>query len=283
MAQTIEVSPDALVVEQGSNQSIPVREGMPQNGVITFYAFSKNQMPVTIRPMVWSKNGLLYTGQGKHGFYELLTEEERRSLPFLFTPETAFVLQDRKTLDLDNNPYEAALWKWVQHSPYISPSREYFSSEARFFIYSPKRDAEIYVKSTEEVDNARYNIRNISYEKLSKICEALGLYRADTYTHTQLLDWALHEATDPKKAKLFNLLMGEHAEARLNAMVFMERLLKNNILTKDHTGYYYGTKEAGKFLGLTKDEVIDYMLDKNNVGEVKVMKVTLAEKTKSSI
>lgn len=250
-------------------------------GKITISALKpRTQLPVTARPMTDSR-GMLYTGQGEHGYYEMLTEDDKKRLPFVFDYNTAILLEDGKVFDLDNNPYDIGVWKWLATHPYLAPDKfeaENNSGDARFYIVNPQKEASNYLDKTEKTDEARPAVRNLSRKDQERVAEALGLNAPSTFSQPQLLTWLLKKAdTDP--TSVLDTINPQN-KAKVTATIFFKDAVRWKVIERLRDGAFYFGGEKGISLGLTDDMVINYLLNPENVERVKVMKSLLTERTK---
>lgn len=254
----------------------------PKGGKITFAAYKpRTQLPVTCRP-VQDKSGKLYTGQGTHGYYELLAPEERAKLPVVFDFESSYVIEDGKVLDLDD-PYDAAIWKWLRVNPYIAldkPSGE-ISRDAVFYIINEQKEAREYVDKTARVDEARPAVRKVSETERVRIAESLGLSNAKGFTPEQVLSWLLRKCDSDPEAVLATI--NPENKARVNASIFAQKFIQGQIVERMKDGLFYFGGEQGVQLGHNKEMVIEYILNPDNAERVRAMKAMLAERTKAAV
>lgn len=249
--------------------------------VITLIAYNpKTQLPLKARPM-HDTSGMVFTGQGEHGYYQLLTEEEKKKLNFVVTPDTFVLLEDGKVLNIESNPVDKANWVWLEKHPYLSLDRDKGDQRvARFFVADAEKDAAARVDSTALIDKARYEVRQLSQDALTHVAEVLGLGAAKSFKHTQILDFVLAKASDKMTVTAVIGAINPENKAKSNATIFFNDILKWGVIERAKDGVFYFGGTEGVNLGYTPDTVIEYLLAKENVERVKAMKQMLTERTK---
>lgn len=247
-------------------------------GKITFAAFHpRTQLPVTCRPGM-DKSGKIYTGQGKSGYWESLTKDEKDKIDFLVTPTTSYTLEDGKVLDLEN-PYDAVTWKWLQRHPYLTLERSKRNKDNVFFVVNPQKEAQMYLDTTAKVDEARPAVRKLSSADQARVASALGLHAAETFPPEQLLQWMLQKAnTDPQA--VLDAINPEN-RGKVNAKNFLTKAVMFGVIERLKDGLFYFGGEKGINIGHSEDMVIDYLLNPENKDRVRGMQSMLMEKTKT--
>lgn len=252
----------------------------PAKGKITFCAFRpRTQQSVTCRPTL-DKSGKLYTGQGSHGFYELLTEEDKRKLPFIFDYGTSIVIEEGKVLDLED-PYDAAVWKWLQKHPYIALDKSIVNRDAVYYVANEIKEAKERIDKSAKVDEARPAVRKLSQADQVRVAKALGLDGAAGFSPEQVLDWLLNKCNSNPETVL-NAIDPAN-KAKVNAKVFVKDIVKWGVIERARDGVFYFGGQDGVSLGHTEDMVVDYLLNPENAERVKAMRGMLAEKTKTKV
>jgi hypothetical protein len=267
---------ETLLEKEKSTTSIP------ENGIITFCAFRpRTQMSVTCRP-TQDKSGKLWTGQGTYGYYELLTEDDKRKLPFIFDHETKVVIEDGKTLNLDD-PFDAALWKWLQKHPYIAIDKSLGGRDRDkvYYVANERKEAKERIDKSAKIDEARPAVRKLSQADQVRIAKALGLESAAVFSPEQILDWLLNKATTNPEAVL--AVIDPANKARTNAAVFVKEIVKWKVIERERDGVFYFGGINGVTLGHSEDMVVTYLIDPQNAERVRAMKAMLAEKTKTKV
>lgn len=254
----------------------------PETGIITFCAFRpRTQMSVTCRPLQ-DKSGKLWTGQGEYGYYELLTEDDKRKLPFIFDYETKVVIEDGKTLNLAD-PFDAALWKWLQKHPYIALDKSLGGKDRDkvYYVANERKEAKERIDKSAKIDEARPAVRKLSQQDQVRIAKALGLESAAVFSPEQILDWLLNKATTSPEAVLS--VIDPANKAKVNAAVFVKDIVKWKVIERERDGIYYFGGKDGVNIGHTEEMVVNYLIDPQNAERVKAMKAMLAEKTKTKV
>jgi hypothetical protein len=252
-----------------------------ETGIITICAYKpKTQLPVVCRPMM-DKSGKLFTGQGQFGYYELLTEEEKRKLPFIFDYETSIVLEDGKTFNM-NDPYDRGVWKWLRKHPYLALDRAAGEGnrDAVFYMANAVKEAKERVDKTARIDEARPAVRKLSHNDQIRVAKALGLDGALGFTPDQILDWLLNKASSDPETVLATIDPGN--KVRVNAKVALKDFIKYGVIARMKDGAFYFGGEEGVNLGHTEEMVVDYMIDPANSERVKGMKTMFVERSKQA-
>lgn len=254
----------------------------PETGIITFCAFRpRTQQAVTCRPLQ-DKSGKLWTGQGTYGYYELLTDEDRKKLPFIFDAETKVVIEEGKTLNL-SDPYDAAVWKWLKKHPYIALDKSLGANnrDKVFYVANERKEAKERIDKSAKIDEARPAVRKLSQQDQVRVAKALGLESAAVFSPEQILDWLLNKATTQPEAVLSAIDPAN--KAKVNAAIFVKEIIKWKVIERLRDGSYYLGGADGVSLGHSDDMVVNYLLDPQNAERVKAMKAMLAEKTKTKV
>lgn len=255
--------------------------GVPLTGKITFAAFSpKTQLPVTLRPCN-DKTGKLYTGQGQYGYFENLTEEEKKSLIIVIDHATQAVIEDGTVLDLDN-PIDAANWKWIQRHPYVCMDKAVKKSSNRdavYYIVNAQKEAQLYVDTTAGTDEARPAIRKLSLTDQTKVAKVLGLHASETFPPAQLLSWLLQEC-NTRPGAVLEAINPENAR-KVNAKIFFDEALRWGIIARGKDGNLYYGGEKGVVVGINEQQAIEFLLSPENAERTRAMKAAVVEKTKT--
>lgn len=202
----------------------------------------------------------------------IMSDAERNSgKPFI--PEDMVIqVTDGQTFDLDN-PYEEALWKAIEHCPWIAKSRNQRDSKgnllidgekggkrygrAELYVYKPGAETQAKVSKRELIHRAETFIFTdpMGADGRLKIAKLLGR-RMNNAPDADVKDYLLELATkDPNK--IINLYTGDDLELR---MLFMDAREKGVIHSKGGV-YIYGD---GTAIGATIDVVIAWMRDPRN-------------------
>jgi len=251
-------------------------------GVITFCAFRpRTQQAVTCRPLQ-DKSGKLWTGQGPFGYYELLTEEDKRKLPFIFDHETKVVIEEGKTLNL-SDPYDAAIWKWLKNHPYIALDKSLGAGnrDKVFYVANERKEAKERIDKSAKIDEARPAVRKLSQQDQVRIAKALGLEGAASFSPEQILDWLLSKSNTNPEAVL--AVIDPANKAKVNASVFVKDIVKWKVIERERDGVFYFGGKDGVTLGHNEEMVVNYLINPENAERVRAMKAMLAEKTKTKV
>ena len=255
--------------------------GLPTSGKITISAFNpKTQLPSTCRPLA-DKTGKLYTGQGVLGYYENLTEADKKELAEKGIPiidfDTSYILEDGKVVDM-SDPIQAGHMKWVWKHPYLATDKSKKTRDSTFYVVNAQKDAKAYVDKTAKTDEARPAVRRLSSADQVKAAEALGLSAAHTFPPDQLLEWLLNKCNTDAVAVL--AVINPENSAKVAATRFFKEIERYGVIERMKDGSFYFGGEQGAMIGHSDEVVIAYLLAPENKERARAMKAMLAEKTK---
>jgi hypothetical protein len=263
-------------------QPLSKTEDVSETGTITFCAYDpKHQLPVTCRPSQ-DHTGKLWTGQGKHGYFELLSAEEKVNLPFIFNYDTSVIIEDGKVLNM-LDPMDKATWKWLRHHKYIALDKKegLGNRDAVFYVANAQKEAQERIDKSAKTDQARPAVRQLSQEDQVRIAKALGLDGAAGFSPSQVLDWLLAKCNTSPETVLATI--APENSKRVNATMFAKDALKYGVTTREKDGGFYFGGADGVSLGHTEEMVVDYLLNPVNVERVKAMKAMFMEKSKQTV
>lgn len=246
---------------------------------IVIRAKHRDQLPVTLRPC-FDSTGRVYTGQGPTGHYETLSEEDKRSMNFVITPETTVVLTPDKVINWQN-PVDRANWKWVRRHPYLALTREKADSsrDAVFYVDNPVAEASRRVIASKVRDKARYIIQyEANRDVLVRACKVLGHMGADTLLDSQLQDHLLQQADIPGMAQMVLDAVSAQESELVKAKILLSELQKYRLVQRGDGGLFRFGGEKGAPLGHTEDTILSFMMNEKNHDTVLMMKNALAER-----
>jgi len=245
------------------------------DNLIVFKAYSKKrQTPVKLSPLE-DKTGKLFTGQGKYGYFELLTEEEKRALPYIVTHDTIVSLLPGDSLNL-SDPVDSINWEWVKKHPYIALDEEtgLSSRDAVLFVEDLERSAELAVRKDKTVTIAKAKIYSASNARKILLAKALGNVAADSLSTAMLEEYLIEKAI--LSPAIIVKYLDEKNKSLVEAKAFIEELKLNNLLIRYAGSWKYGGKD-GVTVGSTDENTIEYIGDKKNAEQVFIMKERLKE------
>ena len=243
---------------------------------IVFRAYNtKRQMPVKLSPLE-DKSGKLYTGQGEHGYFNLLSDEEKKKLPVIIDHSTVVMITDGKVLDL-RDPIDAANWKWIQKHPYVALDKAegLKSRDAVYYVDNPKKEAESRVTRDKRITMAKAKVYAASNARKTALAKALGNPGADSLGVELVEDWLSRFAE--KNPDTITTLLDSKNQAEVNARILFQELRQYNLVTIHAGTWRFGGKD-GVPLGHSESLVIEYLLDKKNEEQVFIMSKQLDEK-----
>lgn len=256
--------------------------------IIVFRAKNnKTQQRVVLSPNP-DKTGKLWTGQGKDGYYESLTENVKADMPYVVTGQTKVGIIDGKVLNLDN-PIDAANWKWISGNmededkdkrrsphPYIVLDKALMGSSrtAVFYVENKQRDAEKRVSSRKLIDKARFLIQyEFSHEQNMRIAKVMGHPSPAVFSPVELQDYLLGIAevtpdiilntADPKNAEDSGVKAAYHD------------LVKFKVIEKFPGQIWRYGGADGTAVGRNQSQIEDFIKNKKNEDIVGLMFQTL--------
>lgn len=250
-------------------------EGIEKLGKIVFRAFNtKKQKPVICRPCN-DRTGQLYTGQGKTGYFEGLSIKDKESIAIVFDNQTKYAVSDGKVLNIDDDPFHASLWKWIQLHPYIAMNRESKTPDTVYYVDNPQKEAETFVSRDKRVTKVKTAVYNASSERKIIVAQALGLFGAQGLNSSQVEEWLIVKCEELPDS-VANLIDPKNASLA-TAMVLVNEMITYNIIKRFNTVFKYGGRE-GVTLGNSEEAVADWVNDTNNEDTVSAIRLELGEK-----
>lgn len=256
-------------------QNVKALESVEKLGRIVFRAFNtKRQQPVKIGPLP-DKTGKLYTGQGKTEYFEGLTVKDKENIPIVFDHGTVYTVSDGKVLNIENDSYDAALWKWIQHHPYIAINKESKTPDTVYYVDNPQKEAETFVSRDKRVTKVKTTVYNTSNERKTIVAQALGLFGAEGSSPSQVEEWLIIKCEELPDS-VANLIDPKNASLA-TAMVLVNEMVTYNVIKRFNTVFKYGGRE-GITLGNSETAVADWINDANNEDTVLAIRLELNEK-----
>ncbi len=249
---------------------------------IVFMAYrSKTFTGCKVTPLP-DRSGKHYTGQGRTGYYEDISPNDKLSMAYVITPQTTRTITHGKSLDM-RNAVDEADWKWIQKHPYVALTKEAGNTNRDAVVYVENRqlDAEERLKKTEKVDRARFTVRHdVSPQTLYSLAGALDMPQPQSASYNTVLDYVLNCANEPKQAELILTLLGqgENVDAKRDAMALFFNLKRNNVIDKYAGGIFRWNGENGVIIGTTQENAFEFLMDPKNTQTVEGMKGQLAIK-----
>lgn len=225
---------------------------------------NKNPQNVKCTPPEDGETGKLFTGQGKDGYFESLSDEDKKSIPYLITPQTVVALTDGKVLR-PGNQADKDNWRWLQLHPYIVLDREQLGSSrtAVFYIENRKAEAAKRVRASKERDKARYQIQfETSHAQQVSVAKTIGHPGPESFSHDELTDYLLAQC-EVIPAAILKALSPENAEDSAVTRT-MHELIKWGIIKKEKGGVYRFGGENGVFVGHNDEKIVGFLRDDKN-------------------
>jgi hypothetical protein len=236
----------------------------------------QTQLPVTLTPCE-DRTGKLYTGQGKGGYYELLTPEEKKELLFVVDAFTQVKLQDGTVLDT-TNPIDAINWNWVQKHPYLAMDKTKKNRETAFYVENKQLDAEEKLKRDKPITKAKYIIEyQASESQIKRAAKALGHPSVESFSPEIVRAWLSERAEMDNGRYVHSVLesLNPKNEAEINAKELVSDLIEAGILSRHRGNVYRYGGQNGVFLGRSRDDIYLELLKEENADLVTAMKTDL--------
>ena len=281
--ETTQAMPTSAVSEKHQVSEDP-------NEVIILRAFRKTQLKVKCSPLP-DRTGKHYTGQGKTGYFEDLSEDDKRSLPFVIKPSTVIVVDEGKSFAIGKDPQDFANWKWLQKHVYIALTKEagLSSRDASYYVFNAVSEAEQSLTRTEKIDEALWALRSASEARKVKLANAFGFGDAASAPPSVVANWLRELVFDPKDSvknatKIVGMLGGSEDSLRIqDAMTLFNQLKLYKIVEKYRGGMYRWSGENGIVLGADEDKCVQFLADPDNAETVNTLKLELQEKMIPSV
>lgn len=222
--------------------------------------FGKQQGKLTVYPMQVGDTGKMVG-------VENLSEEEKRTVKRLVTPETSRIIEDGSTFDLSDET-DKTDWEWIKVLPEIVESREKAHEEPRalFYIEDLDRDIQVRIKKADLIFQALKLVSESSDFKKNEICRLMG---QDTrYFRPIDVEEYLKERAMNNPAELIQKYNDRYYKVRL----FLYRLLDAKIIKKDGNNIY---KYGEIILGVNEDAALHWLSDSNNAQFVRQWQMQL--------
>lgn len=239
---------------------------------------NKHQQPVKVSPCEDSATGRIFTGQGRDGYYDSLSEEDKRYLSYIVESSLVVTITDGKVLRPTSNA-DRENWRWIQLHPYISLTKAAMSSSrsAVYYIENRKAEAEKRVQSAKAKDKARYLIQfELSFDKQVRVAKAIGHPAPGSFSPAELQDYLLNQ-TETMAAAIIDACDPKKSE-QTGTLITFHDLVKWRIIEKFRGGTFKFGGEKGTFVGHNEFKVTEFLKDPRHTEIVAAMLALLEEK-----
>lgn len=248
-------------------------------GIIILRAYSKKQLPCKLSPLQ-DITGKTYTGQGATGYYEDLTENDKKGMGYVITPRTVITVREGMALDTTKPGRHRDDWRWMRKHPYLAMRHEdgFSSRDARYYVYNEIKLSEEKLSRTENIDKAIYKIRfECSEAQRVKIADSLGFPEASKASPSVLMDWLRDEISSIGRENAGALTAitvlkliegGAEAKAYQKAMTMFHLLRRYRVIQTYRAGIWRWAGENGMVLGSSQERVVEFLSDKQNASTV---------------
>lgn len=221
------------------------------------------------------------------------TEEEKRKLARVVTPETNRQITDGMIINRKDNPIDRIDWEWIKWNKEIAPDFESAQSSPQALFYVDDPDAETEKKATalEDKFKAQQLIFGSSAERQRDIARLMG-NDLSTYSDQEVKVF-LAEKADSKESKDVEKVLKAfqfYNAGNGKEMLFVYRLIDKRILHRDSDGNIrYGERTIGvsdedAFNNIRKPENVTLMrklyLDLQSQGAAKGLSNLIGEEEK---
>ena len=237
----------------------------------------KRQQKVVVTPLT-DHTGNLYTGQGPHGYFELLTQKDREALDIgiVFDHDTKYTVENGKVLNLEN-PLDAARWKWIQLHPYIGMAEKDCNkgSEAVYYVDNPEKQAGERVSRDKIITKVKTYVYNATNDKAIAVAKAVGLNGAEGLKRDQIDDWLVIQCES--HPQVVESLFDKSSADRVTALGLVKEMVTYNVLKQFGTVYKFGGQN-GVTVGNSEDEAANFIMNTKNEDTVLSMQLQLDER-----
>lgn len=235
----------------------------------------KTQQGVRVSPCA-DKTGKLYTGQGESGYFEDLTEEDKKKLAVVIDFNTTLLIEDGTIMRIATDKTDASNWKWVQKHPYIIEDRHTSTSnrDAVFYVENLEVEARQRVSKDKTITMAKAAIYEASASALALAARTLNHPKPESFSQEMITDWLLGQAERSPSMVIAALDTKNKAQ---NAALSLFNDLKRHSVVVNYKGIYKVENSDGITLGHSEDSVVEFILDKTNLEMVKALKAKMTE------
>jgi len=238
--------------------------------VIILKAYKPHKNPEVVLRPAEDASGNLFTGQGKSGFFNLLTETEKKRLPYLVTPATSVKLTDGTILNVENNEKDKINWEWMKKHPYITERKEeHPSPNAVFYVYDPQKNASERVSRERRRTMILAKIYGLSETDQRNLAGGLGLGDSSGLNIDQVMSFI----SDKVETDVTLVETLTNRKDLLSAKNLFYKAKQKNIIIKENGWFKYGDHR----LGTTEDMTVENMLDPANAEIVLAVRAGLEE------
>lgn len=234
--------------------------------ILRAYHPSKNP-EVVVCPLPERGSGNTFTGQGKHGYYELMTPKEKEELgnQRLITPQTKIKITNDHPLDM-RNPVDKANWEWMKKHPYIDVERlDTPSRDAVFYVHNKEAEAQKRVTRNKRIVSVMGQIYSMSSTEKKLLAESLYLGDASGFSDAEIEDY-LELQVKEKLSHVEKILVNkkENGNDELAAMKLYNEATNKGIIKKHRGGYIKYGGSDGLSLGRDQETCVQYLMDSQN-------------------
>lgn len=251
-------------------------EVLEQERIIFRALRPKTQQGVRVSPCQ-DKTGKLYTGQGETGYFDDLSEEDKKKIPYVIDHNTTLLIDDGKILRIASDKTDAANWKWMKRHPYIVINKSDAGSnrDAVYHVENLEQEAKVRVSKDKEITMAKAAIYGASATELILAAKSLNHPKPESFTPDMITDWLVSQAETSPSLVMASLNIKN--KAHNNAKSLFNELKRRDVVVS-YKGIFKVGDENGISLGHSEDSAIEYILNKDNLEMVKALKGQLTEK-----
>jgi desulfoferrodoxin (superoxide reductase-like protein) len=220
---------------------------------IELKAYQPKRNPELVARPVQNEFGYLVTGQGKEGVFELLSEAEKKKLPFVVQNDTAVKLTDGMIMHLDS-PKDQINWEWLKKHPYITMTKLATPpKDAAFYVFDPTKNAVERSSREKRRNKVMAQVYDLSETELRALAGALGIGTGSGLLIEQLETYV----SDRVNADIASVekLLGRRELIAAKFLYFQAR--NKSIIVKSNGWIKYGEDLR---MGVTDDEAVEFML-----------------------
>lgn len=246
---------------------------------IILRAYKPKKEPVMVVCPLEDKSGNVYTGQGERGYYELLSEAERREFgdSSIITPDTRVKIMNDYTLDMDN-PIQAANWKWMKKHPYIDMVKQDSpSKDAVFYVYDRQVEAHNAMSRVKRMTKLMNSVFEMSLVEKRNFAEALGLGDSAGLSEDEVELW-IEQKANGSLSTVEDLLKTKDTDGNslINANKLYHEAMNKGIIKRYQGSWIRYGGEQGQILGRNEESVIQFLLNTENADMVTAIRADIA-------
>lgn len=206
------------------------------------------------------------------------TEEEKRKLARVVTPETTRRITDGLPINRKDNAIDRIDWEWLKWNEEIAPDFDSAQSSPRalFYVDDPDAETEKKANALEDKFKAQQLVFGSSAEKQRDIARLMGS-DLSTYTDKEVKVFLAEKADskEPKDVEKILKAFQFYNAGNGKEMLFVYRLIDKRILQRDSDG---NIRYGDRTIGVSDEDAFNNIRKPENVTLMRKLYLDLQEK-----